>query len=122
MPKNWNEIETDDILNFHGAQTADIARYQRIMEFKNIQALSELRAGLFELQKTIHIVGDKAEERLKSVEQSQKSASEAQGKMNAITIALTVVIALSTAVYTWITWESLKVQKDSNRIALEQSK
>ena len=116
MPKDWKEITDDEVLNFEGSQTAIIARYERIMDQKTINALMEVRMGLFDVKKSMHVVTDKLESRLIEAEKIQKEAATSQNKLQRVTIALTVVIALSTVVYTWITWQSVQAQREANQI------
>ena len=42
--------------------------------------------------------------------------SRSQARQQAVLIALSVVVALSTAVYTWITWQSVAAMRDANEI------
>jgi uncharacterized protein HemX len=119
MPRDWKDISDDEVLNFEGPQTAIIARYERIMDQKTINALMEVRAGLFDVKKSMHVVTDKLEKRLIEAEKIQKEAAISQNKLQRVTIALTVVIALSTVVYTWITWQSVQAQHEANQIQRE---
>lgn len=116
MPKEWNEISTNDLLNYKEANTGQMAQYERIMRHKSEVALMNVHAGLFDLKKTISHSSQKLEEKMKSLESTIEDSSKSQSKLQAITIALTIVIALSTCVYTWITWQTVQVQKESNRI------
>lgn len=119
MPKDWKDISDDEVLNFDGSQTAIIARYERIMDQKTINALMEVRMGLFDVKKSMHVVTDKLEARLIEAEKIQREAATSQSKLQRVTIALTVVIALSTVVYTWITWQSVQAQREANQIQRE---
>ena len=119
MAKDWKEISDDELLNFDGPQTAEIARYERIMNKRIVDALMEVRMGLFDVKKSMHIVTEKLEARLLEAEKIQNAAATSQGKLQRVTIALTVVIALSTVVYTWITWQSVQAQREANQIQRE---
>lgn len=49
----------------------------------------------------------------------------AQGRQQRIVIALTIVIALSTVLYTWITYQSVQAMREANQIqrqSLERQK
>lgn len=116
MPKDWKDISDDELLNFNGPQTAEIARYERIMAKKTETALMEVRAGLFDVKKAMHIVTEKLEARLLETEKIQKAAATSQTKLQWVTIVLTIVIALATLTYTWITWESVQAQREANQI------
>jgi hypothetical protein len=116
MPKDWKDVTDEEVLNFDGSQPAIIARYERIMDKKTIDALMEVRAGLFDVKKSMHIVTDKLEARLIESENIQREAAISQNKLQRVTIWLTVAIALSTVVYTWITWQSVQAQREANKI------
>ena len=45
--------------------------------------------------------------------------TKSQGRQQIIIIILTVVIAASTAVYTWITWESVSAMHEANKIQMQ---
>ena len=88
MSKDWKELTDDDLLNDRGTQSAEvIARYQRIMDRKTIEAMKEIAAS--------------------------------QRKLQLVTVFLTVVIVISTGAYTWITWQSVQVQREANQIQRE---
>ena len=89
------------------------------MDKKTIDALMEVRMGLFDVKKSMHIVTEKLEARLIEAEKIQKEAATSQHKLQRVTIALTVVIALSTVFYTWITWQSVQAQQEANQIQRE---
>lgn len=123
MAKDWKDITDDEVLNFDGPQTAEIARYDRIMRKRTVDALLQVWAGLFDLKKSLHTVSDKLETRLKEAENMQREAAKSQTKLQRVTIALTIVIAIATVVYTWITWQSVQAQREANQIQREaQSK
>ena len=119
MPKDWKDITDDEVLNSEESQTAIIARYKRIMDKKTIDALMKVRMGLFDVKESMHIVTNKLEARLIEAEKIQKEAATSQNKLQWVTIALTVVIALATVGYTWITWKSVQAQRDANKIQRE---
>ena len=64
----------------------------------------------------MHDVTDKLVARLIEAEKIQNAAAKSQSKLQFVTIALTVVIALSTVLYTWITWQSVQAQREANQI------
>jgi hypothetical protein len=119
MSKDWNDISTDDLLNYSEAHTGNMARYDRIMNHKSAQAQMKVQASLVALNTTIGISSGKLEQRVQSLEKVLNNASESQGKLQLITIALTIVIAVSTIAYTWITWQTVLVQRESNKIQHE---
>ena len=88
MSKDWKDVTDDELLNFGGSQSAEvIARYQRIMDKKTIDAMN--------------------------------NAAASQRKLQWVTVALTVVIAISTVAYTCITWQSVQAQREANQIQRE---
>lgn len=119
MPKDWKEITDDELLNFDGPQTAEIARYERILRQRTVDALRQVWAGLFDVKKSLHIVGDKFEARMLESEKLQRESSASQERLQRVTIGLTVVIAIATIVYTWITWQSVQAQREANAIQRE---
>ena len=119
MPTNWTDLTDDDLLNFNGPQTAEIARYERIMQHRTNVALEQVWAGLFDVKKSLHLVGEKFEARMLEAEEIQRASSVSQGRAQVVTIVLTIVIALSTVVYTWITWQSVATQREANAIQRE---
>jgi len=120
VSKSWEELTDEELLNTSGSQSAEaIARYQRIMNKKTINALMEVRMGLFDVKKSMHVVTDKLVERLLEAEKIQKEAAKSQGALQKVTIALTIVIAISTVAYTYITWQSVKAQREANAIQRE---
>lgn len=120
MSKDWKEVTDDDLLNVAGNQSAEvIARYQRIMDKKTIDALMQVWMGLIDVKKSMQIASEKLEARLREAEAIQKEAATSQGKLQRVTIALTVVIAISTVAYTWITWQSVQAQREANQIQRE---
>jgi preprotein translocase subunit SecG len=120
MPKDWKELTDDDLLNYEGPLTAQIARYDRIMAKKMHDALENVWGGLFDVKKAMHSSTEKIEKRLVESEKIQKDAAGSQTRLQRVTIALTVVIALSTVAYTWITWQSVQAQREANQIQREQ--
>lgn len=117
---DWKKIKIDTILNYTDANTGQMNRYDRIMRQYEVEALSSVRAGLFDLKKSIRHVGNSLGERIESFENVTTKATQRQGKLQVVTVWLTVVIALSAVGYTWVTWESVQVQRESNRIQLLQ--
>jgi preprotein translocase subunit SecG len=120
MPKDWKAITDDELLNYDGAITAEIARYDRIMTMKMHNALGDVWGGLFDLKKTLHAATEKMEARLVEADKTQQKAAASQTKLQRVTIWLTVVIAVSTVAYTWITWQSVQAQREANQIQREQ--
>ena len=116
MPKDWKEISNDEILNFDGSQTAIMARYERIMQQRSIDALTGLRDKVTGLMETIYRASQGIQEKTDRLLELYDRISRSQARQQAVLIALSVVVALSTAVYTWITWQSVAAMRDANEI------
>jgi len=109
MSRDWRNVDIDELLNFVGSQTNTIARYERIMQQKNIEATNELKDKVTGLTETIYRASQ-------GVQNKYDSYSASQTKQQNIIIALTVVIALATTAYTFITWQSVSAMNESNNI------
>ena len=109
MSKDWKEIDTEELLNFEEPQTAQIARYERIMQQRNIEAINLLKDKVTGLTETIYRASQ-------GIQQKYDAYSYSQTKQQHIIIALTLVIAFSTVLYTYITWQSVSAMKESNSI------
>ncbi len=130
MPKNWTEITTDEILNYDRAETAVMAQYERIMSQKMRETTIELNKGVNvlgdkvtaaanamvdTLSKTNRFIHNSSEEIIKS----NLKISEAQGKLQKMSIVLSVVICLATIAYVFITWKSVSTMQEANLIQKE---
>ncbi len=116
MPKDWRDIADDEILNFEGTQTAIIARFERIMQKKSIDSLQGLRDNLTGLMEAIHRASQGLQAKTDELINLYGNISKAQGRQQSVLIALTVVLAISTALYTWTTWESVSAMREANEI------
>ena len=133
MPKNWTEYTEDDLLNFDGPQTAEIARCDRIIQKHSIDAMHGLKDRLAGLSETLTDVGtrltdlgdnvalmhegltEKANEAFKLYQRELKAQEKQQ---NAIRW-LTIIIAASIVVYSLITGASVWATIQSNHIQRE---
>jgi hypothetical protein len=116
MPKDWKEISNDEILNFDGSQTAIIARYERIMEHRSTEAVIGLRDKVTGLMETIYRAGQGIQEKTDKLLDLYNQISASQSRQQVVVIGLTVVLALSTTLYTWITWQSVAAIREANEI------
>jgi hypothetical protein len=116
MPRNWQDITDDEILNFEGPQTAEIARYERIMQKRSIDAMLGPRDRLTGLGDTIYKMHqgfkDTADEAFKLYELE----SQAQARRQKSVMWLTIVIPVSTVLYTGITAASVYATRQANQI------
>ena len=112
MKTDWTTISTDDLLNWDGAQTDQIARYDRIMRHRETVALENVNQALFDLNSAVH-------KSTKRLETSINKAAEKQRRAQKIGFALTVVIAIAAVAYTGTTWLSVQAQREANAIQRE---
>lgn len=119
MPKDWKQITDDEILNFEEAHTAKMARYERIMQQRNIESLISLRDKLTGLMETIYRASQGMKEKTDELITLYDKFTQSQGRQQIIIIILTVVIAASTTAYTWITWESVSAMREANKIQMQ---
>ena len=127
MPKNWDEIDMNEMLNFYDAHTGKMAQYGRIMQHqltKSVSFLSEKLTGVMETiyrahqgfeKKTDELQNSYTEISQKQIE-SYKQIAESQSRLQKWIIALTFIIAFSTVAYVFITWKSVSAMKESNEI------
>ncbi len=112
MKTDWTKIKTDDLLNWDGAQTDQIARYDRIMRHRETVELENVRNALIDLQGAVH-------KSTKRLETSINEAAKKQERAQKVGIALTVVIAIATVAYAGTTWLSVQTQREANEIQRE---
>jgi hypothetical protein len=119
MSKHWSQITNDEMLNYQDSNTSVITRYERIMSHHTIDALVQVRAGLHDVKVAMHACTDRLETQIKSAVDSQNAASAAQGRMQRVTVGLTIAIAVATVAYTLITFFSVLAQREANQIQRE---
>lgn len=116
MPKDWKDIPDDEVLNFEEAHTGKMARYERIMQKKSIDAVVSLRDKLVGLMETIYKASQGLQEKTDQLFALYERISRSQGRQQLVLVLLSVVVAGSTAVYTWITWQSVVAMREANEI------
>lgn len=116
MAKDWKEITTDELLNFDGPQTAEIARLDRIIQHRTSESLKEFQS---ELSSTANRIGHSTDRMvgvgnrlIKTIEEQGK----VQRKQQSAIVGLTVVIAVATVAYVGITWLSVQAMREANEI------
>jgi hypothetical protein len=116
MLRDWKEISNDEILNFDGSQTAIMARYERIMQQRSTDAVVGLRDKITGLMETIYRASQGIQEKTDKLFELYNSISRSQARQQIVIIVLSVVVAVSTAAYTWITWQSVAAMREANEI------
>ena len=112
MKADWTKIKIDELLNWDGAQTDQIARYDRIMRHRETVELENVRNALSDLKGAVY-------KSTKRLETSINEAAKKQGKAQKVGIALTVVITIATVAYAGTTWLSVQTQREANEIQRE---
>ena len=127
MPKNWDKIDINEMLNFDDAHTGKVAQYGRIMQHqltKSVSILSEKLTGVMETIYRAHQgfkeKADELQSKYTKISQKQIDSygqiAESQSRLQKWIIALTFIIALSTVAYVFITWKSVSTMKEANEI------
>jgi len=119
MAKDWKELTDDEILNFDAAHTAKMSQYDRIMSQKNIMALNSLKDKITGLIETIYRASQGTQEKAEKLISLFGKSTKSQNRQQIIIIILTVVIAVSTILYTWITYQSVSTMRDANKIQIQ---
>lgn len=110
MSTDWKDISDDELLNFDGSQSKEvIARYERIMQKRSIDKIT----GLME---TIYRASQGFQEKTDQLLALYNRISAAQSRQQCVLIFLSLVVAASTAAYTWITWQSVAATREANEI------
>jgi hypothetical protein len=91
-------------------------QYTRILQYRNTKAVAELTQKLVGLMETIQRVGQLMHDKIDQLRGDARTAARAQAWQQGVLIMLTLVIAGSTAAYTWITWEAVRAQREGNEI------
>lgn len=97
------------------------------MRQREIEVMGDVSAKLFDLKQIIHRSSENLNEKITNFNDTIQCSSDSlntkitefdksQGKLQKISIILTIVIALSTIAYTCITWQSVKAQREANKI------
>jgi len=93
------------------AQALLLVRVKRL-----IDAIGNLEKRLMGVGETIYRSSQGMQERFDHAASEQQRAFAAQSRQQYLVVGLTLVIAAATAVYTWITWESVVAMREANSI------
>jgi hypothetical protein len=117
MNSDWQKVTDDEILNHTGVRdSSTTARYERILQKRTIDATGELKDKLVGLIETIYRASQGIQEKAEKLFSLQDRISRSQTRQQNVLIGLSVVVAISTAVYTWITWQSVEAMREANEI------
>ncbi len=115
--RKWtDDDEINALLNDKTANTADIARYGRIMQHRSIEAMNGLHDGLKGVMESIHRGAGLAAQKADEFAQKVKDASDVQTAQQGKLVLLTWVIAIATAVYVGINAVTVFEMSQANSI------
>lgn len=118
---DWKQIDDDTLLNYEGAHTGEMARFERIMQHRSTEAMRDLSERLKGVMQTIHRAGQLAQEKANEAMEGARQAAAEQRKQMRTTKALTWVLAISTVIYTLINaisaWQVHKGNEIQTQIA-----
>ena len=117
MDSDWKNVTDDEILNFMGTrENPNTARIERILQKRMTDATIELKDRLTGLMETIYRASQGLQEKSDQLMSLYARMSRSQGRQQVVLIILSVVVAASTAAYTWITWQSVVAMREANEI------
>lgn len=135
MTKDFKNIEIDEILNYDRPETAVMARYERIMQHRTIEAMNGLSGrldGVIDkltgVMGTIHNVGqlaqEKAEQAIAATQEASASQKKQQNAMRWLTAVLVICTLAYTAINAWVAYEmhqGNEIQKEVANAAKAQA-
>ena len=86
------------------------------MQQRSTEAVIGLREKVTGLMETIYRASQGIQEKTDKLLELYDRISRAQARQQRVVIGLTVVLAISTAVYTLITWQSVSAMREANEI------
>ncbi len=95
----------------HAAQALLLVRVKRF-----IDAVGNLEKRLMGVGETIYRSSQGMQEKFDHAASEQQRAFTAQSRQQYLIGVLTLIITAATAVYTWITWESVVAMREANSI------
>ena len=90
--------------------------WERRLAQRATEAVNRLGDKVKGLMETIYRASQGIQEKTDKLLDLYNKISQSQGRQQKIVIALTVVLAISTVAYTWITWQSVSAMRDANEI------
>lgn len=113
---DWEKISDDALLKHLAFDSAEASRCERILRHKATVAVKDLAEKLGGVMGSVHRLAQLLGEKAGEMQRQAKDSARAQGRQQAALIFLSLVLAASTALYTWITWEAVEAQRQSNEI------
>ena len=116
MTQPWERITDDELLNYDRPNTAEIAQYDRIMTHKLRSTIMLLNQGLSSaLAQTNQRIHDESGKIIRSNLEIAKS----QERLQRWSVILSIVIAVATSAYVWVTYLSVAAAREANTIQRE---
>ncbi len=116
MSSRWNEISNDELLDYDGPTTAQIARYERIIIHRLRNAVDSMSEKLVALGHTLEQTNKTLASSIDRAIFSQENLSRTQKRQQRSLVLLTSIIALATVVYAGVTILQVRAQHNANRI------
>jgi hypothetical protein len=128
MPRSWKEIPVDLVLDDETANTAEMARYERIMQHRSTQATIGLtdtirRAAEVAEEKSkilvskLDIAISKADDAINRADAAATAEGRRQTAMTALTLTLVACTLTYTAINGWSAWEMHQGNKIQAQVA-----
>jgi hypothetical protein len=112
--RNWENISIDTMLNFEGPQTAEIARFDRILRHRTIEATNGLSTTIY---RASQLAQEKADEAIKKAGEAAVAQGKQQTAMKWLTIALVACTAMYTGINAWVAHEMHEENKIQAQVA-----
>src|SRR5882672_6328915 len=94
--------------------TVPVAQIERLLQVRTKNALVELREQVKGLTTTLYRASEGLKEKADGLIALYNKISNGQSRQQLVVICLTLVIAASTLLYTWITWKSVEAMQEAN--------
>ena len=113
-------ISDKELVDYAGnPNTVPTAQLERLIQIRSKNALIDLGEQVKGLTETMYRASQGVQDKADSLIQLYNNISRAQTRQQAVVIVLTVVIAISSALYTWITYKSVQAMREANEIQHE---
>jgi hypothetical protein len=116
MSGDWKLVSVDTILDSQYSRENPIGfQHERILQHRATEQLAGLAQ---QIHRTSELFADKADALGRQFDQilsRYDAATRAATRQQNVVIALTAVIALATAAYAWVNWESVVAMRQSNQ-------
>jgi len=113
-------ISDKELVDYTGTpNTVPTAQIERLIQIRTKNALIDLGEQVKSLATTIYHASQSVQDKADSLIQLYNKISSGQARQQTVVIVLTIVIAISSALYTWITYVSVQAMREANEIQHE---